>query len=312
MNSMSVVARMACVMSIFASYPVKADIGQLTINGVEIPANFYNGMYKGKNWCPPTSDARYRDTLINKALIVFAGREGNFKLTTSEQQRIAEKTNELKRAEVSGNADTIDEAAWSLFHVEGNVYGSYLYPSVSEMFNRQDVLNEYKRLIEIKDPRLTDVVTAKHVQMTFPDRERAQIAVDLLNSGKSLSEVASAIDEFEMFPHNMGTWFIVDEIRGFSSDSRQLRSGMAVFASEGNMWFSAEEQFVLYFDEVLKLSRLRPFTEYNNRDNYAYDIAQYNLWSGVHDARRIERWANADIREDGEPVEMLEEYPECP
>ena len=78
------------------------------------------------------------------------------------------------------------------------------------------------------------------------------------------------------------------------------------------MWYSSEERFVLYFDEVLTRSRLRPFTEYNNSDDYAYDVAQYNLWAGVNRERRVKRWEDADIREDGEPVTLIEEYPECP
>ena len=312
MSIMSVLARIACFLLMIVVFPLQADIGRLTINGMEIPENLYHGMYKGKNYCPPTSNVRYRQELIGTALIVFAGREGNFELKTRDKKRIAEKTSELRRAESRGNTEAIAKAAWKLFYEESSVYGPYLYPSVSKMFNREDELNEYRRLIEVKDPRVTDVVTVRYAQLTFPNVERAQMAIDLFNSGKSLTEVTSAIGEFKLFTHNMARWAIVEKLRGFSSDSRQLQSGMAVLATEGHMWYSSEERFVLYFDEVLARSRLRPFTEYNNSDDYAYDIARYNLWDSVHHARRVKRWDEADIREDGEPVTLLEEFPECP
>ena len=311
MSNMSFLPRIASFLLLIVVCPLQADIGRLTINGIEIPENLYHGMYKGKNYCPPTSNVRYRQQLIGTALIVFAGREGNFELSTSDKKRIAEKTSELKRAESRGNPESIAKAAWTLFYEESSVYGQYLYPSVSSMFNREDVLNEYRRLIEVEDPRVTDVVTVRYAQLTFPNGERAQMAIDSFNSGKSLTEVTSAIGEFKLFTHNMARWAIVEKLRGFSSDSRQLQSGMAVLATEGHMWYSSDERFVLYFDEVLTRSRLRPFTEYNNNDDYAYDIARYNLWDGVHHERRVKRWDDADIREDGEPVTLLEDLPEC-
>ena len=312
MSNRSVLARVVCFLSMIVVCPLQADLGRLTINGVEIPENLYHGMYKGKDYCPPTSNVRYRQRLVGAALIVFAGREGNFELTTADRKRIAEATSELERAESRGNTDAIAKAAWKLFYEENSVYGSYLYPSVSTLFDREDVLNEYRRLVVVNDPRVTDVVTGRYAQLTFPDAEQAQLAIDLINSGKSLADLTSAIDEFKLFPHNMAGWSIAEKVRGFSGDSRQLQSGMAVLATEGHMWYSSEERFVLYFDEVLTRSRLRPFTEYNNNDDYAYDIARYNLWDGVHHERKVKRWEDADIREDGEPVTLLEEYPECP
>ena len=269
MSNKSVLARIVCFLSMIVVCPLQADIGRLTINGIEIPGNLYHGVYKGEDWCPPTSNVRYRQRLIDAALIVFAGREGNFELETADKKRIAEKTSELERAESRGDTEAIAEAAWKLFYEESSVYGPYLYPSVKAMFNRQDVLNEYRRLVEVKDPRVTDVVTVRYAQLTFPDAERAQMAIDLFNSGKSLTEVTSAIGEFKIFAHNMGNWSIVEKLRGFNGDARQLKSGMAVLATEGHMWYSSEERFAHYFDEVLTRSRLRPFTEYNNNDPLA-------------------------------------------
>lgn len=97
------------------SITAHADIGKLTINGVEIPDNLIDGIYKNENWCPPTSDARYRDRLINTALIVFAGRDGNFQLDTSQKENLAEKRNDLRRAESGGNEAAIAKAAWKQF-----------------------------------------------------------------------------------------------------------------------------------------------------------------------------------------------------
>ena len=313
MNTKTVLAFAICCLPMTAvTLKAHAEIGKLTIDGVDIPENLYNGFYKGDQWCPPTSDTRYRDRLIDTALIVFPGRQGNFELSASEQKRIAEKTSELERAESGNNAVSIAKAAWNLFSAESSAYGAHLYPAVSTLFSRQDVLNEYKRLINIKDPRLTDVVIGKYVQLAFPNNEMAKTAINLFNSGKSLAEVTSAIGEHKLFAHNKDNWFVVDEIPGFSGDSHLVESGSAVFASEGQSWYGSEEKFVLYLDEVRELSRLRPFTEYNNRDEYAYDIARYDLWGSAHDARRLERWKNADIRENGEPVVMLDQYPQCP
>lgn len=199
----------------------------------------------------------------------------------------------------------------TIFFAESSAYGPHLYQPVSELFTREDVLTEYKRLIEVKDPRLTDVVIGKYVQLTFPDGDSAQQAIELFNAGKSLVEVTSIIEEHKLFSYNKDNWFVWDEIQGFDGDSQLLESGKAVIVSKGQSWYSSEEQFVLYFDEVLSLSRLRPFTKYNNRGEYAYNIARYDFWGSVHDARRVERWNAADIREDDEPVTMRAEYPEC-
>ena len=78
---------------------------------------------------------------------------------------------------------------------------------------------------------------------------------------------------------------LVNEKIGKSTDSAFVKNAIYLLLckheaglASGEMLNECDKAFAqkLYLEEVLEMSRLRPFTEYDNRDEYAFDIVRFS------------------------------------
>ena len=283
--------------------PLQADIGKITIDGQTIPPILFKGysvhaMTK-ESRCPPTSDSYIRDRVIRRALVVLAAREQGLKVPEREQANIDKFKQKLEYLGPDGDGNAIASAEHLRHFYEYSAYISH-FPARA---THEDILSEYKRLIKAKDPRFTDVVLVRHTPLEFVSEDDARQAVKLLESGTSIDKVTTTFDEEFFQLHIHPEWYPIYDVDGYTGDGRDLKTGSAVSIGGAR---------IIYFNEVKFRTRIRPFTRLKHFDNWVYDRVKSDVLTIRQRERDLALWQAADVREDGEPIAMLEHYPSCP
>jgi hypothetical protein len=294
-----------CMSLVLPTYTVLAvdGIGTVTINGETVRPILFEGFsehYMSKSSrCPPTSDARIRDLVIGAALVVFDGRKKGFEIPERSQRRIAKFRQELELAGPDGNPLVISAAEIEMFNSE---YGAYIdqYPIV---VTHEQILEEYKRLIKVRDPRFTDVKLIRRTPIEMHSSEEATKARRLLENGATIADIEDMFDYVYVAKGYAAQWNIAYKvIDNYRQYENEYVTGAIVRVDDLNL---------LKINEVKIRSRLRPFAEYENTKEYVYKEIERDL----REVRRRERdkalWAAAEVLEDGEPVELADHYPQC-
>ena len=294
-----------CMSLVLPTYTVLAvdGIGTVTINGETVRPILFEGFsehYMSKSSrCPPTSDARIRDLVIGAALVVFDGCKKGFEIPERSQRRIAKFRQELELAGPDGNPLVISAAEIEMFNSE---YGAYIdqYPIV---VTHEQILEEYKRLIKVRDPRFTDVKLIRRTPIEMHSSEEATKARRLLENGATIADIEDMFDYVYVAKGYAAQWNIAYKvIDNYRQYENEYVTGAIVRVDDLNL---------LKINEVKIRSRLRPFAEYENTKEYVYKEIERDL----REVRRRERdkalWAAAEVLEDGEPVELADHYPQC-
>lgn len=291
-----------CTSMLLATGQSNADIGEVTINGEPVPGILFKGYsnhsLSSETRCPPTSDTYVRDIIVRRALIIREAEKRGLDIAESSMDKIAEYTREI---EYLGPDGDITARAKAELLKQYYIYSGYIdyFPA---MPTHNAVLNEYKRAIKAKDPRFTNVTLVRYTPLSFTSEKDATEAVKQLQAGSSLREVTESFAEDYHSFHYADFWTPIYDVDQYSDDGNALISGTAI---------SLGTHKALYFNEVKHRSRLRPFTNLRNRDNYVYDEIKWDLQRQLQQDRDRALWKAANVREDGESIEMAENYPAC-
>ncbi len=280
-------------------------IGEITVNGEIIRPVLFEG-YQQHNMtdnqtCPPLSDSYLKDQIIRRALVVFDARKRSLPIRESSKKWMQKQSDELARQGPNGNKKAINKAEALLFEYE---YSGYLNHYAVEV-SHEEILAEYKRLIELKDPRFTDVVIVRRTRLEFNSIEDTDKAEELLRNGSTLNEVADAITDEHFHSHLSSQWapaYGISGYLGYSGDGRDLETGSVLRTADHGL---------LYFNEVKFRPRLRPFTKYRNSKDYVYKEVRLDLLKVGQRARDLAMWNSAEVLENGLPLKMSNHYPSC-
>ena len=287
---------------LFQCSVAQAEIGEVTINGEVIPDVLFKGYTRRSTpdtICPPTSDTRIRDSAIKRMLLIMDARKRGLAIPERNQADMDKYSEELKQLGPDGAPDEITRAEFSRHSHEYSGYTSHFRIDVSH----QEILDEYKRLIKAKDPRFTDVVIVRHTPADFATKENRDAAAELIEQGSTLEEVMEKFKDGYSQDHYTPNWTPVYTMYEYEGDGRELAAGSVIRIRDKN---------IIYIREVKRRSRLRPFTKYrNNDDNHVYKIIKNDLIRAVRLEQHRQLWAAADVREDGEPIELSDDYPSC-
>ncbi len=278
-------------------------IGTITINGEPIRPILFKGYSQhvvSKDYrCPPISDYFIKNQVITYALVVFDGRKKGLEIPESDQRYIEKYKQELEQAGPDGDASVIAQSEILMFTSE---YGGYIdhYPAV---VTHEQILEEYKRLINIKDPRFTDVKLIRRTPIELRTAEDATEAKRLLESGATLADLEEKFEFVYAAVEYAAYWTIAYKVlEDYRQYGDEFRTGAIIRVDDRNL---------LQLNEVKHRSRLRPFVEYQNSKDYVYTQVKWDLLKVRKQERNKALWAAAEVLENGEPIEMTVEFPQC-
>ncbi len=289
---------------VFPAHTVLAvdSIGTITINGELVRPILFRGFshhMSKANRCPPISDTRIKDLVIKNALVVFDARKKGLEISEQTQRYIARYKQELEQAGPDGDPEVIAKSELSMFTRE---YGGYIdhYPAV---VTHEEILEEYKRLIDIGDPRFTDVKLIRRTPIELYTAEDATEAKRLLENGATVAEIEEKFEYVWAFEEYAAQWAIAyDVIENYREYGDDFSTGAIIRVDDRNL---------LLLNEVKHRSRLRPFVEYQNNKDYVYKEVKWDLLRIRQRERDKALWAAAEVLENGVPIEMTDDYPQC-
>lgn len=292
-----------------------AAVGEVTIDGEPIPATYFSAyeayQVTPDRRCSPVSDARVRDGVIDEWLMVLDGRKKQLELEDYTIKKLDEYQQEINSATAKSSEDYRSKREVRALITEAHGYRGHI------AFRPTDEQAEMRFNLKLisQDPALFGLNVVRFNKVQFnKSSDQMQQFVTALEAGESWETLVEPLDAFARNHDNSDEWHTIADMDEYTNttiqrmvgDGSELKAGDVIGPIEMYAYsqlFRIEEKKTLPFlqlDDAL-----------NGEDSWALELMKKELraeyWSGV----RAELRRDYDIREDGKPVIVPDEYASC-
>ena len=296
--------------------PGHAAVGEITIDGEVVPASLFVTFEERKllpnQQCSPISDAYVRDQVINHWLSVKDGRARKWRLKDYTVETLEELKDEINSATAQSSATLKARKELDALQTESFAYSSdYRSANISD----DDAIARYKERITDKDATLINVPVVKFKKVQFVKGSGdMQKFVAALSAGKSWEALMEPLSGFARNNDKGDEWHTIPALDEYNNatvqrlvgDGSELKVGDVI----GPIEMFAYSQ-IFRIDAKMIWPVISSGDRMNGTDSWGLESSKQELRQRYFRKVNADLRAGLDIRENGEPVEVIDDYPVC-
>jgi len=284
-----------------------AEFGTVTINGKTIPPLHFQAYidffrYDKDEFCPPSSNALFRDQVIALWL-----RD----LEAASTDSISDKTRQrlqglAKKHRADSGLEGMDLAAYELR--AKSIVAKAMNTTSSNKSTDADIINHYRQMIKAGHPLLTNVTLIRRRELALRAAVDLEIASKMVADGEGIDAIA------EKLGRPADNKFQADDWYALNTFDYELGDDITPGTLYGPL-DAGNRQVIVYVEDIKKVSRIRPSTRVNNEWRYAITRTESDLRFqrryGAQDEQLAQLWEKYAVLEDGEPLVKPSSYMRC-
>ncbi len=172
------------------------------------------------------------------------------------------------------------------------------------------IVDHYQQMIKRRHPTLVDTVLIKRGELRLWNQSEMQSAQAMVADGKTITDIAAALDRRYDQMHTSDSWYALDSLEYNLGAVEDIKLD-GLISVEGRY-----DLFLVFVDDVKRVSRIRPSVRVNQDSKYAISVAEKDLelWEeyGLQHEALDKFWFKYSVMLDGMSLEKPIAYPSRP